>query len=296
MKPALNTSCPKCHASLRVLRTTSTAVVCASCRHASRIQGAALAAEGELPLPPLSSHRFNLGMPMRVGGGDYVIAAIDQVSDAQGGQYTEYTLYADDNRTLYLEESAEEGEWARYVPLADSEKPVLQGEDFALGGSTYKRSERYALKRLTACGEFDDLPKADEKYAAELYEGSGGMLCREVDSVSWNVGERSRFFRVEEIDEREVRLARLQASLGGSPQATLAGPRAETPEPKKKSLGFWGKLAMIGAVAGYAAIDLVSCDSAMNCEQQARASGWGTQQVQECRNSQSRSSGSSGGK
>src|SRR5205085_4789891 len=121
------------------------------------------AMKGELPLPPVHSHRLPLGTQLRFGANEFVVAAIFQSAGGDGAQYTEYTLFGASN-TLFLEEG-DEGEWTRYVPLAPD---ALQrdGAELVIANQRYKLSETYALKTITGVGEFDDLPEAGEKFSS----------------------------------------------------------------------------------------------------------------------------------
>jgi len=302
MKPALERSCPKCHAALHLYRA-SVAVVCPACRQGLRMVGGQPALKDELPMPPLHSHRFNLGTPLRFGPEEFVVAAIFQSAGDDGSEYTEYTLFSASG-TVFLEEGDDDDGWTRYVPLPAGEEPRREGDSIAVGNERYKLTERYALKTITGIGEFDDLPEAGEKFASEFFEAGAGIIACELDSVSWRPGTRARWFRVETVAEADVMGARSQGSLGGGTRAALAGGGARPARASALSgaagassgLGGIGKVLTWIAVIGVVGLsELSSCDSP-SCEERAKTQSWTPQQLQECRNTRSRSGGYSGGK
>ncbi len=297
MGPALVQGCPKCKAEVRVLRAASAAVICASCRQGLRIAGSGLVAEGELPLPPLKPHRFQVGTTLRLGMDVYTVAAIEQFTDQDGTGFTEYALFGPGSSIEYLEQGVDGDEWCRYVPL--KAQPSIAGDTLTLDGSSYKKSGKDALKTLTAAGEFVELPEPGEKYASELYEGKDGEIVREIDAPAVGKGEVSRYFRLELLSEQQIKAARMQAAMlgaGSTAPAAKARPADDDDEDDdQKKSNVWGTLA---ALVGFGIFSVASCESDPSCEQRAQSAGWGAQQLQECRNSYSGrgSYGYSGGK
>jgi hypothetical protein len=296
MEPALVKSCPQCRLELRILREDSLAMVCPNCRRVLRIARHELAAEGELPLPPLKPHQLKLGDAIRLREDFFVVGSIEQLTDQKGGEYTEYALFAPRTQPHFLEESAEDKEWVHYTPLKFAERPRIDGDTLILAGWSYEKSEIFNVETVTGCGEFTETPQPGEKYDAVLYEGEDGTIAREVDAAWLSDAERSRYFRVEILDEDAVRLGRAQAGAGGTPSSASMASAATQEAKPAKSGSAW---TWLGIPAFIALMVLDSCDfdTSTSCEQEARSRQWNDKQVQECRNTHSgRSSSYSGGK